>query len=66
MYNKYLFLKTFLFLYSIDKLSESADEIKRLEDALQQSRDSLEDRERQLKREIEQKVNAYSLGHTLL
>ena len=53
----------------IEKLSEFGDEIKRLEEALQHSRDSTEERERQLRTEMEAKVGAllvlYTLQHDL-
>ena len=40
----------------LEKLTQYGDEIKRLEDALQQSRESSDEKERLLKREAELKV----------
>ena len=45
-----------VFLSLSEKLTEYGDEIKRLEDAVQQSRESGDEREKLMKREIELKV----------
>ena len=46
-------------VFILEKLTEYGDEIKRLEDSVQQSRESGDDREKSLKREIEMKVGRY-------
>jgi hypothetical protein len=45
------------FLY-IEKLTDCEDEIKRLEDNLQQSRDHSDEREKQFRHELESKVSS--------
>ena len=53
-----MYITSYVFPH-LEKLTEYGDEIKRLEDSVQQSRESGDDREKSLKREIEMKVGRY-------
>ena len=62
----YLFFKIWAASFLIlEKLTEYGDEIKRLEETLQQTRNSNEERERQLKRDLEMKVWIMICRHSI-